>query len=585
MNINNSKFKLLGILPFLLMISIGLFSSNTLTMHQKVFKTLLLILFTGIMIAIAIYWFYTEKERHFKIPGFVVFYFTTFFIYILIQYTTGFFTKAVIYDSNYYLSNYIVLLLFGFLFYYKVQSFTNFKSGLLVISFFILIALVWSSNDFYKEYTFPSKLSSNQYNKILKSNTEKTHLNALRSGYQKTNDGSYTLSKTNNQNFSSLKKALKNGGIHKSHTFTKVLASLRPKLSFGNTNYFAAFFIGIYPLALISCFIFFIDRKEKRYNLYYAIATGLIAVIGIIPLLLTQTTAAFFGLYMSFIIFAIPALIFLIPGVNKMMKSIMLLAFLIIFFAVPLYIAIFNPHALDFVSPRLTEKLADPVFEIKDRMNGWTPAIKLFQEYPVTGAGLGSFYAASFKYASKYFYIYSSSNSFKHAHNEYLEILSEGGIIGITFFLFLMLSLLTVLALISFSSRYKTTFRLAVIGTATGIIAILLQQIFSLTLRMSVTMTAFFSLIGMALFLITIRNHHLSKIVQSYPRDFLSFLDGGFFDKLSISKDKFIYVIYGFVGMLVISIFLFRPLFVAENAIMKANFEKNPKMKEAYYKI
>jgi O-antigen ligase len=60
------------------------------------------------------------------------------------------------------------------------------------------------------------------------------------------------------------------------------------------------------------------------------------------------------------------------------------------------------------------------------RMEIWTDALRAWPEYPVWGLGLGSFATA----ANRYFR-HDIGEFFAHAENEYVEILVEGGVIGL----------------------------------------------------------------------------------------------------------------------------------------------------------
>ncbi|HQJ06763.1 MAG TPA: O-antigen ligase family protein, partial [Spirochaetota bacterium] len=130
--------------------------------------------------------------------------------------------------------------------------------------------------------------------------------------------------------------------------------------------------------------------------------------------------------------------------------------------------------------------------------------LRLFRQYPIFGAGLGSVYASSFK-MNNLFYIYSDSNSFKHSHCEYVEVLGEAGIFGIIFFIALFGFIVVYLMSIAYSKKYNKDFRYISMALAVGIVSMLIHQLFSLSFRMSVTQTAYFSLLGLGVFLISLR--------------------------------------------------------------------------------
>ena len=60
------------------------------------------------------------------------------------------------------------------------------------------------------------------------------------------------------------------------------------------------------------------------------------------------------------------------------------------------------------------------------RFDVWTDAVSLVRDYPLTGTGLGTFQHAFPRYQTKY-----TQLLFEHAENEYVELLTETGILGL----------------------------------------------------------------------------------------------------------------------------------------------------------
>ena len=175
----------------------------------------------------------------------------------------------------------------------------------------------------------------------------------------------------------------------------------------------------------------------------------------------------------------------------------------LVFIAGPVLLLKYPPPIIESLLGRLVSTMDNPIFFIKDRLNGWAGGMGLFFAHPIFGAGLGSVYPASFKFASKYFYMYSSSNSFKHSHNEYVEVLGEAGVFGMIVFVALFGFVIVMLLKRAYSKKYQFQYRIISLAVSAGIISMLIHQIFSLTLRMSVTMTAYFFLLGLGVFLIS----------------------------------------------------------------------------------
>lgn len=56
----------------------------------------------------------------------------------------------------------------------------------------------------------------------------------------------------------------------------------------------------------------------------------------------------------------------------------------------------------------------------------WESSIKMFLDYPVTGVGLGQYYP----YYDKQYSLYNSNGRIRHAHNDFIHMLAENGLVG-----------------------------------------------------------------------------------------------------------------------------------------------------------
>ncbi|HOV14206.1 MAG TPA: O-antigen ligase family protein [Spirochaetota bacterium] len=439
----------IAIIPFIFLLSIGLIEGD-ITLHQKVFKTLLLFVFNLALIIIFAINIFGEKNELEKKRKYL-FYFIAYFVFILIQYIVTFFSGEISYDREYYLADYTFLIMFGLFFFIYLRNLEDVKIGVILLNFFLVIVLVWSLVEFIS-----------LRNELI------------------------TKASSSGQPFS----------------WATFFAQFRPKLSFGNTDYFSGYLIGVLPLALLSPFIFFDDSKKFKENTL-SIVFGIIALSGFLPLFFSQTRAAWLGMFVSLVFIIIPSLILIQEKLSKLKKIIFISVFVGFLILVPLLL-LFTPNPVSKnLFPRIMATIANPTFYISDRLNGWSGGLGLFTHHPVFGAGIGTVYPASFKYMSKYYYIYSDSNSFKHAHCEFVEVLGEGGLFGFIFFFFLFGFIIFMMAKRTYSKKYSFVYRLLCLGVFSGIISMLIHQIFSLSLRMSVTKTAYFFLLGLGIFLIS----------------------------------------------------------------------------------
>lgn len=489
-------------LPFILLFAVGLIKTNTLTYHQKVFKTLLIMICAFILIG----FFLCCRETKINFNFLTLFFFIYLMIFI-IQYAVSFFSNEISYDRDYYLANYIFLIIFSLFSFLIWKDENDLEKILLIIPIFLIILSVLSMIDFYNHY------------------------NTLSSG---------------------------------STDMITILSRYRPALSFGNTNYLAGYLITILPMSFISSLYFIslkIDKNnkvscknKKNYHTVYAAISITGTIAGIFPLILTQTTSAFTGLYLAVVFLAVPSLI-AVSGIKSVKVKILLItASFLLFAVIPLIILITAPDIINLFAPRLVTKTSALLFVLKDRINGWTPAWNLFLKHPVTGAGLGTVYAASFKYIPKYYFIYSASNSFKHSHNEFIELLAEGGLISFLLFIFLSGFVIFNLLKIFISKSDSRIVRYSSLGSVMGITGVYVQQIFDLSLRMSVTMSAYFTILALSLFII--------KTAGKPSRSFN-------FNRNIFTLNKYIFSV-SIIIMMIIGGYLFRPLFLSENSIMKS---------------
>lgn len=547
-----------GILPVLMLFLIGLLKSNSISYHQKVFKTFLILIMCIVSLLVFFWKYRREKKVNFHI---ISFYLLIFFFFYLMQYFVSFFSGEVSYDREYYLANYGFLFLFSMFTYLFFSSENDLVHLFKILPIFMLILFSVSLSDFLDYVHYPEYISEKSYQDIILRNSDSQEQQLFHSFYvQKGKSYQLSVSLTKENKFV-IRSLLSNCGYYRTVNYAALLAEFRPALSFGNTNYFAAYLIGLLPLSILSIFVLY-DRKKKIRGNWYAIFSGIAAVLGFIPLILTQTTSAFLGVYLTVVFVVLPALILTSSKLKRSIKFILIFSCLLFFVVLPILLFLFAPQMLESILPRLVKKLNSPIFALKDRINGWTPAIELFKLHPLFGAGLGTIYPASFQYISKYFYLYSNSNSFKHAHNEFIEVLGEGGIWGLAFFLFLIVFFLFQLFRIFLDKEQKRIYRFTALGVLSGVFAILIQQLFDLSLRMSVTMAAFFTLIGIGIFLIA--------RCTEFP----------FFRKIvSFPLPIFYFFVFFF---LIIGCLLFRPLFLCEYTLMKSFRTTSLRGQEAY---
>lgn len=96
--------------------------------------------------------------------------------------------------------------------------------------------------------------------------------------------------------------------------------------------------------------------------------------------------------------------------------------------------------------PSVRSRLADFNKVLDDpRVNIWKLAVKMIKDHPILGVGNGNFYNQYGEYVKRYPQLQYNSYTKFYAHNSYLKVFSELGVIGIVPFIALIISILIAL--------------------------------------------------------------------------------------------------------------------------------------------
>ena len=146
-----------------------------------------------------------------------------------------------------------------------------------------------------------------------------------------------------------------------------------------------------------------------------------------------------------------------------------------------------------------TPTAADPT---TGRAHFWSVALDVIRAYPITGSGLGSFGVIYTRYDSR-----NGSFRLEQAHNDYLQTLSDGGIIGAA----LGLWFIGILFRRGFARREThDRFRRGVVtGALAGCFAVLVHSFFDFTLHTTANALLFLILAALAT--------QDSRVVQTTP--------------------------------------------------------------------
>ncbi|MBC7190455.1 O-antigen ligase family protein, partial [Candidatus Aerophobetes bacterium] len=211
----------------------------------------------------------------------------------------------------------------------------------------------------------------------------------------------------------------------------KVPGRMRLFSTFGNPNYLAG-----YLAASLHLGFFLLFREKKRKGIFLFTICILYAA-----LLITQTRGAWVALFTSTVFVLFLFLVFKRDFFRKNARYLALLSFLIFI----LTLVYLFPNPLNMKKVDVAGRVASVTNfsrEAKQRLLIWQAALGIIKENPLFGRGTGTFRVFYPLYQGKFLskkenidYIPRANISI-NAHNDYLQIISEGGAIG--FFLFLL---------------------------------------------------------------------------------------------------------------------------------------------------
>ncbi|HWR90236.1 MAG TPA: O-antigen ligase family protein [Dissulfurispiraceae bacterium] len=287
--------------------------------------------------------------------------------------------------------------------------------------------------------------------------------------------------------FSMLQYVLWNNKIY---WLRELTAGGKPFGPYVNRNHYAGFADMVLPL-IICLFIYYRPRyscrslRERVVEVFSSPLTNVHILLGTAALLVA--VSVFMSLSKGGIISLCMSLIFLAAAVRNRARGGVLVALLVtvLFYSV-------GSFGWDRIFNRF-EALRDAQGNIAEaRLGIWDDSLGAIRDFPLTGTGLGTFAHIFPRYKSR-----ASEWLVDHAHNDYLELLCDGGLIS---FLIVACFLAAVLrtSYRSFLERRGRYSIIVFIGAVTGIVSVLIHSVTDFNLRIGANALYFVFLAGLA---------------------------------------------------------------------------------------
>jgi O-antigen ligase/Tfp pilus assembly protein PilF len=345
---------------------------------------------------------------------------------------------------------------------------------------------------------------------------------------------------------------------------------------FGNVNYFAEFLI--LPLSIAISLVLACKPIFNRVLLLIAV------IIMGAALFLTFTRGSYLAISITIVVlfyFYQKSAAIKLEKKHYQKLFICFLLFVIIGLSV-----IYIPHPfnqrgtpLGQLRSRTTISSLTSGSSILRRVATWKFTWKMIEDYMLLGSGLGTYDYHSLKYQAEFFAEDNNRDRYPHgfaaqAHNEYLQLWSELGIIGLLLFLgILFFYYRNVLYYIHLASDKQ---KILIISLAGGVTAILIDAIFGFPLQLSASLSLFWLSFGLTfaqIYILQSDKKAKEEEINSQESTARNFSPGFIAVKVILS---FIII----AGMIALSLFLIRPFmarvhwYYGNQQIIKGDFNE-----------
>lgn len=268
---------------------------------------------------------------------------------------------------------------------------------------------------------------------------------------------------------------------------------------FGNVNFFAEYLI--IPLPIAVSLFFATQNKLKKIILLI----GIIVMGASLTLTFTRGSYLSFGVSLIFMFF-----LFLISqGKNFIKKNrkifIIILAVVIIItflFIIPTPLNK-SGTAIERIKSRISISQFAQGSSIKRRIAIWKFTALMIRDHPLLGSGIGTYKYNTLKYQAEFFKQGENRSLYPHgfankAHNEYLQLWAEMGIVGLGIFIWLIISYFScgLKILRKIKDEYKQGI---IIGLMGSVVAVLIDGLLGFPLHLPATVILFWLVLALTI--------------------------------------------------------------------------------------
>ncbi len=317
----------------------------------------------------------------------------------------------------------------------------------------------------------------------------------------------------------------------------------------GQKNWISNYLALIFPLM----FCFYLLEKIKKKKIIYFISLSLLYAALIIcqsrGIWISISLTLFFGIFLIF-----KFNFFNLFKENKKWLILLLIAFVII----TLIYSVDNPlnKSAFTVSQRVVSTFDEKDSSINTRILMWRVTGLMIKDKPFLGGGIGSFKINYLDYQARFLKEHPEYNKYwinaKEAHNEYLQIGAEIGLIGLGIILIMILYLYKLF--ISFLKKEIDNKRKLICwGLLLGITSFLIHSLFTFPLHVPALGSAFFIILGLGV--VYIKSYGFSEekyLMEKYKEKNKNNLMNGEKKSLKSSRLPLLYTILILLVMLLL---------------------------------